>query len=205
MESALNFMLSKMFYRTPITFYECSGLTSVAIPKSVTSMAEGAFSFSVHYQPRKFASVHISDIATWCNIKFEGNLTSNPLSFAHHLYLNGEEVKDLVIPTGVESIEKYAFVGCSGLTSVTIPNSVTSIGEYAFSGCSGLTSVTIPNSVTSIEHGTFSGCFGLTSVNIPNSVTSIGECAFQGCYGLTSVTIPNSVTRIESGAFVACI
>ena len=73
------------------------------------------------------------------------------------MYLNGEEVTDLIIPKGVTTIKDYAFYGCSGLTSVTIPNSVTSIGERAFSGCSGLISVTIPNSVTSIGLYAFSG------------------------------------------------
>ena len=186
------------------TFYRCSGLTSVAIPKSVTSMAEGAFSFSPPYQPRKFASVHISDIATWCNIKFEGNLTSNPLSYAHHLYLNGEEVKDLVIPNTVTSIARAAFYGCSGLTSVTIPNSVTSIGEVAFQGCSGMTQITIPKSVMVIESGAFVACFGLTSVTIPNSVKEIKHQTFASCSALSSVIIPNSVTGIGYWAFQDC-
>ena len=179
-------------------FYECSGLTSVTIGNSVKSIWEYAF-----YGCSGLTSVHISDIAAWYNIDFEG-WYSNPLLYAEHLYLNGEEVKDLVIPNSVTSIGDRAFLGCSGLTSVTIPNSVKSIGEGAFCGCSGLTSVTIPNSVTSIEGSAFGGCSGLTSVTIPNSVKSIGGEAFNSCSGLTSVTIPNSVTSIESWVFYGC-
>ncbi len=108
------------------------------------------------------------------------------------------------IPDGVTSIGKYAFYGCSGLTSVNIGNSVTSIGNYAFYGCSGLTSVNLGNSVTSIGDYAFRDCSGLTSVNLGNSVTSIGNDAFYGCSGLTSVTIPNSVTRIGSWTFSGC-
>ena len=119
--------------------------------------------------------------------------------------MNGEEIKDLVIPNSVTSISNSAFYGCRGLTSVTIPNSVTSIGHQAFYYCAGLTSVIIPNSVTSIGAQAFSDCTGLTSVTIPNSVTSIGAAAFEGCTGLTSVTIPNSVTSIDSYVFQNCI
>ena len=93
----------------------------------------------------------------------------------------------------------------NNIKTVVIESGVTSIGSYAFSGCSGLTSVTIPNSVTSIGEGAFEECSGLTSVIIPNSVTSIGAGAFFNCSGLTSVTIPNSVTSIESSAFGGCI
>jgi hypothetical protein len=110
----------------------------------------------------------------------------------------------VTIPNSVTSIGPSAFSGCTGLTSVTIPNSVTSIGPDAFSGCTGLISVSIGNSVTSIEGGTFYGCTALTSVSIPNSVTEIGYQAFSGCTGLTSVTIPNSVTEIEGYAFSGC-
>ena len=89
----------------------------------------------------------------------------------------------------VTSIGDYAFVDCSGLTSVMIPSSVMNIGDRAFAYCSGLTSVTIPSSVTSIGDYAFADCSGLTSVTIPPSVTSIGDCAFVRCSGLTSVNI----------------
>ena len=153
-------------------FYSCSSLTSVTIPTSVTSIAWWAFSGCTG-----LTSVLISDIAAWCNIDFY-NTESNPLVFAHNLYLNGNLVKDLVIPNGVTSIGS-AFEGCTSLTSVEIPNSVINILDRAFSGCADLNSVTIPNSVTSIGSEAFKECTSLTSVEIPNSVTSIGENAFR--------------------------
>ena len=72
--------------------------------------------------------------------------------------INNEEIKDLVVPTTVDSIHAFAFDGCSSLTSVTIGNSVTSIEDWAFGNCSGLTSITIPNSVTSIGDWAFTEC-----------------------------------------------
>lgn len=157
------------------TFYNCYSLTSVTFPNSITNVGGAAFS-----RCSGLTSVYISSLESWCNIKFE-NSFSNPLTYAHHLYINDTEIKDLVVPNSVTSIGSHAFAGCSGLTSVTIPNSVTSIGWNAFEGCSALTSVTIPKSVTSIESSAFSGCSALTSVTIPNSVTSIGWGTFYGC------------------------
>ena len=179
-------------------FYGCSGLTSVTIGNSVTSMGNNVF-----LDCSGLNAVHISDIASWCKISFS-NGYSNPLFYAHHLYLGEEEIKDLVIPTSVTSIGSSAFSDCSGLTSVTIPNSVTTIGNAAFLGCSGLTSVAIGNSVSSIGNQAFYGCSSLNSVTIGNNVLSIGNWAFQGCSSLTSITIPNSVKGIGQEAFRGC-
>ena len=156
-------------------FWGCCELTSVTIPNSMTSIGEEAF-----HGCSGLTSVNISDLGAWCNISFT-DYYSSPLAYAHHLFLSGTEIKDLVIPNSVTSIGESAFVGCSCLTSVTIPNSVTSIGDKAFQGCNSLTSIIIPNSVTSIGEGAFFGCSGLTSVTIPNSVTSIGGYAFCYC------------------------
>ena len=135
-------------------FCQCSKLTTIILPEGLLSIGESAFSgcnklTSINI-PRSLAfidsdafknctalsSVHITDISSWCSIEFN----SNPLSSAHHLYLNGDEVHELMIPNGVEIINN-AFWGCEGLTSVVIPASVTSIGLFAFRNCPNLISI----------------------------------------------------------------
>ena len=84
-------------------------------------------------------------------------VTSNPNKYSNEVVIP-ESVEYGGVTYSVTTIGNYAFLGCSGLTSVIIPNSVTSIGEGAFKDCSGLTSVTIPNSVTYIGGEVFWAC-----------------------------------------------
>ena len=165
-------------------FYGCSGLTSLTIPSSVTSIGGEAF----------------RDCSGLTSLTIPSSVTS----IGDSAFFGCSSLTSLTIPSSVTSIGNNAFYGCSSLTSLTIPSSVTSIGYAAFSDCSSLTSLTIPSSVTSIGDYAFFGCSSLTSLTIPSGVTSIGEAAFSGCSGLTSLTIPSSVTSIGNYALKGC-
>ena len=190
-------------------FSSCSSLTSVTLPNSVTSIGSNAFEYC-----NSLTSVNINDMVAWCNISF-GDSYANPLYYAKHLYLNGEEVTDLVIPNGVTNIGNYAFVYCTSLTSATIPNSVTTIGVNAFRRCSSLTSVTIGNNVTSIGLSAFDECNNITAIYITDVAA---WCQLNGGYQLLSPTchliinglemkylknlvIPDDVASIQYAAF----
>ena len=182
-------------------FQNCTSLTSITIPNSVTKIGASAFT-----KCTGLTAVYISDITAWCEISFKptASIDSNPLSYAHNLYLNGELITDLQIPNSVTMIKNHTFCG-GNFTSVTIPNSVTSIGDHAFQGCNGLTSVTIPGSVFDIGLDAFMYCTNLTSLTMLNGIKNIGQSAFDGCFNLTSVEIPSSVELITFDAFKNCI
>ena len=136
-------------------------------------------------------------------VSYEGK-DYNVTSIGEYAFLTCSGLTSVTIPNSVTSIEQYAFNNCTGMTSLTIPDGVTYIGDYAFTYCRSLTSITIPNSVTRISDGTFNYCDALISITIPNNVITIGFNAFEDCSSLTSVTIPNSVTSIEQFAFHNC-
>ena len=188
-------------------FYHCSGLTSVTIPNSVTSIGHSAFGGCSGLTSVTIPN-SVTSIGGWafsgCSGLTSVTIGNSVTSIGGWAFRGCTSLTSVTIPNSVTSIGEDAFYGCSGLTSVTIGNSVTSIGDWAFYGCSGLSSVTIGNSVTSIGGGAFWDCSGLTSITIPNSVTSIGNKAFSYCSDLTSVTIPNSVTSIGQNAFLNC-
>ena len=116
-------------------FLECRTLTSITIPNYLTHIGSGAF-----YLCKSLTEVHIKDMEAWCKITFDES-HSNPLYYAKHLYMNGQEIKDLTIPDSIATINNYAFYNCSDLKTITLPGSITSIGHDAFYGCSSLTDV----------------------------------------------------------------
>lgn len=109
-------------------FYGCKNLTRVTIGEGITNI-NGAFGSC-----EKINSVYYSgDVAGWCEIHGLRGLMGEWSLDLKTLYIEDKKIENnLVIPNGVTSIAAYAFYKCIGVTSVTIPDSVTSIGDFAF-------------------------------------------------------------------------
>ena len=166
------------------TFEGCLNLASIAIPESVTSIEKQAFSGCTN-----LTSVHITNLVSWSNIKFD-MYEANPLYYAGHLYLNGKEVNNLVVPNGATGIGAYSFYNCKSIASVKIPNTVKSIEPSAFYGCSNLTSITISESVTSIGGAAFDGA-KFRNIVIKTKTPPSGNSAFSDqTYYHTTLMIP---------------
>ena len=176
-------------------FYNCVSLKSVTIPKSVIDIDNYAFGY--YYDSDSFGTKKIDGFKINYVKNTYGHMYAIKNGFTDEACLLTNELDD-----GTLEITKY--VGNSA--TCVIPSEidgkkVTQIGYNAFSSRAELTSITIPDGVTIIGNSAFSDCTSLETVTIPNSVTHIYPRAFYNCTSLKEVAIPASVTVIRDEAF----
>ena len=189
------------------TFFECSNLTSVTIPNSITKIGNSALGrtgVTTITIPNSVTSIG-DDLFYDCDELKSIRLSNSIDRLGRSMFCGCEKLTNITIPPSVEQIGEQCFSGCKELSSLLIPNSVKSIGSSAFQGCTSLESIQIPNSVTSLgTRNTFFSCTSLKDVFLPSTITVIPELAFASCSSLEKIIIPNSVTTIGSRAFAFC-
>ena len=107
-------------------FENCSTLTSISIPDSVTSIGNTAF----------------RGCSSLTNISIPDSVTT----IGGGAFKGCSSLTSISIPNSVTSIGDSAFENCSSLTSIIIPDSVTSIGEDVFTECENLQDFVCPSS-----------------------------------------------------------
>lgn len=187
-------------------------ISSIQIPECIT-----AFGTSVFDKCNNLKAVYITSLEKWCAINF-ANWTSNPLYFAHNLYLNNELVEKLIIPNGVTEIKSNAFYNCTSIISVIMSDTVKSIGTSAFDQCTNLNKVEVSDiskwctinfaNWTSnplyFAHNLYLNKKLVTSIDITDGTTKISDNAFYNCTSIETVIIPKSITAIGTWAFANC-
>ena len=170
--NGINYTVNEIDYDA---FNDCTKLTSITIPATVTKIPGAAFANCAGLQ----------------QIVVDPNNTSydsrNNCNAVIHTKTNKVSVGSLttIIPEGVTRIGSDAFWGRWGLEKINIPNTVKEIGANAFAWCF-LTDITLPSSLETLEEGAFNNTH-LTSITLPATLTSIGSGAFGGCKKLANV------------------
>lgn len=163
-------------------FYQDTALTSVTIPATVTTIGRDAF----------YKCVNLQTVALPDGLTDIGSLAFDGCS----------SIESIDLPAAVSKLPEDCFRGCSNLKYIDLTN-VETIEEYAFSGCTNLAEVKFGDKLHSIGRYAFQEC-GLEEFTIPNSVTSSGSYILEGCDKLQSFTLGNGITEIYNDPISGC-
>ena len=128
-------------------------------------------------------------------------LPNNAISINNNAFENCENLDEVVIGSGISTIEHEAFINCKSLRNINLPDNVLSLGERVFEGCN-LKNVTIGNKIKTIGDYAFYYS-GLNEIDIPDNITNIGKKAFSRCYPL-KVNLSKNLKTIDANAFDGC-
>lgn len=122
-----------------------------------------------------------------------GQYLSMPDGTMQTIFKNPEKIKKVVIPASVESIEPFAFNGCTNLKEVEISEGLKTIGEFAFSN-TAIEKLHIPDSVKSIGQNAFSNINALKEINIPKGIKSIDKDILSDSINVEKIDMADDIS-----------
>ena len=215
--------------------FQGSNITSVTLSDDVKWVGGDAFSYCPNLKSVRFGKgiektgnafrgcpefdhVEFADLNCLWKMDFDIQLSvNNPLYYGHHLFSNGEEVKEISFPEGLKEIKQGVLAGCESVERIHVPEGVERISPLAFAYCKNLVSIDLPSTLQGIYSHSMNGsaafdfCESLEEIRVKEGnpyYDSREDCnaaiwkrtnALE--VGGNSTIIPQSVTEIYYKAF----
>ena len=141
-------------YAGDYCFSGCDSLTTITIPQNVKYFGNSVFS--------------------GCSSLVTVNFNAKRCEYAPYLFERCGNLETINFGDSVRFVPGCMCVDIlytPSITSVKFGSSIDTIDYYAFMGCSNITSITLPSSIKHIERGAFGNCAQLNTVNM-TSVTN---------------------------------
>ncbi len=182
--------------------FACTGLTSVTIPSTVTSL-NGGYSYSTgafeDCSQLTSVTINATGLTRIPAYTFRGCTALTTVNWGS---------------SKVTSIGNQAFLGCTALTSLTLPTTLTSLGDECFAD-SGITTLNLPDNLYSFSGTSFQFATKLASLTVNdtnpyyksedgilfNKAGTKLVCYPAGKAYVSTYRIPYGVTTIGRGAF----
>ena len=194
----------------PKTFVSCTGLTSLTLPSSITSIG----SDDMHGIDRENPFGKLKTMTV--------KATTPPTILGYYEETIPTTIETIYVPKysaniykAIDNWDRFADKMQAlpqNETVVTYKDGTTKkfdikgdLTQTSIENKEAITKVVIGDDVKSIKNEAFADCTGLTSVVIPNGVTEIGAMIFQGCSNLKSLTIGTGITELGYKMLNACL
>ena len=193
-------------------FEDCTGLSKVSLPKTVTGLDEAAFKNCT-----SLAGLEADGLQKIGNEAFYNCASLADTSFLTEVTVLGDEAfygcrlfTEIELPETLSQMGESCFENCVALKKITINGTLTGISRYCFYGCRDLNDVafgdTVAGTMRVIGVEAFGQCYSLETLDLESltSLTQMGTGVFESCISLTKLKLPLNLVKIPEQCFIGC-
>lgn len=199
-------------------FYGCGGITSIALPETVTYIGEYAFAVTKAYEDFMAQASTAESEADRYLITGDDILVAAYIAQGQTAIHVPENVKYIAgsvfcgwdsayVPSGTEGLS-HSGTSKYNLTykvkEVYLPEGLEKIGNMAFFRLTEIESLTLPESLREIGMDAFGFCTSLSSIYGGTQIETIGDVAFRYCESIPHFTFSENTKNIGNAVFEGC-